>query len=176
MSRFRATTLEPGTPGRSLPGLTLDVDALRRRDGLAIEDELYRQDRALRGVGPGDLAGIAERLAELEATFRFGRPVASYEGTTPGAAAPMTTTHAAGVSALGNVTGSGVVYTFDEPLNTARYCLAYTLQGNGANGVQHQLDTQSLTGFVLRCKTGGGVLVNPQVTVWTFSFTVLALE
>lgn len=176
MSRFRSTTLEPGTPGRSLPGLTLDVDALRRRDGLAIEDELYRQDRALRGVGPGDLAGIAERLAELEATLRFGRPVASYEGTTPGVVAPMTTTHAAGISTLGNVSGTGATFAFDEALSTSRYCLAYTLQGTANNGVQHQIDTQTLTGFVIRFKTGGGGGSNPSTTVWTFSFVVLALE
>jgi hypothetical protein len=176
MSRFRSTTLEPTVPGRTLPGLTLDVDALRRRDGLALEDELYRQERALRGVAPGDLDGFAARLGALEAALRFGRPVASYEGTTPAAVAPMITTHAAGIAALGNVTTTGIVYTFAEPLASARYCLAYTLQGTGANGVQHQLDTQTITGFVLRCKTGGGGTVNPQTTVWTFSFVVLALE
>jgi len=176
VSRFRATTLEPGTPGRSPPGLTLDVDALRRRDGLAIEDELYRQDRALRGVGPGDLAGIAERLAVLEAALRFGRPVASYAGTTPAAVAPMVTQHAAGVSALGNVTPTGIVYTFDEPLDTSRYCLAYSLLGTTANGVQHQLDTRTITGFTLRCKTGGGATNDPTLTVWTFTFVVLAME
>lgn len=176
MSRFRSTSLEPAVPGRSLPGLTLDVDALRRRDGLAVEDELYRQERALRGVAPGDLAGIAARLAGLEAALRFGRPVASYEGTTPAAVAPMITTHAAGIAALGNVIANAIVYTFDQQLETARYCLAYSLQGAATNGVQHQVDTPTITGFTLRCRTGGGVASNPQTTAWTFSFVVLAME
>jgi hypothetical protein len=176
MSRFRATTLEPGTPGRSLPGLTLDVDALRRRDGLAIEDELYRQDRALRGVGPGDLAGIAERLAVLEAALRFGRPVASYEGTTPGAAAPMVTTRAHGISSLGNVTASGILFAFDEPQNVPSYSISYSLLGTGTNGVYHQLVTPTITGFELRARNTAAIFTNPQAVAWSFTLVVFALE
>jgi len=174
VSRYRSRVLNEAKPPSS--PLVLGVDALRRWDGLDVEDELRRVDRRLRGVGPGDLSGLASRLTALEAAGRRGRPIAHYAGETPAAVAPMITYQADGIAALGNVGGNLIVFTFDEPAPSVHYNLVYSQTGGATNGIQHQIQTPTLSGFTLVCRTATGGLSNPQTNLWSFSFTVMCPE
>jgi hypothetical protein len=172
-TKFRSRVLQTPVVGLTGVQTALEVDDLRRRDGLDLEEVLRRFGKGLGDLGAEGFDTLTTQLATVTESQGRGRVIARYAGTTPGVVAPMTTLRQSGIQPIGNV-GASIVFQFDEPAPSAAYTVAYSsLSGGVAFGMQFRISAPTITGFTLQNLTSGGGASSPAANVWTFALSVI---
>lgn len=164
---FRSRVLPTPRLGSAMSA-ALDVDALRRRDALELE-QIFGRYRAQLGTAADAPDTIGERLDRLEALLALAQPIAFFAGAAT-ASVNVTLFDAINLSVVG-VSGSGIDYVFADPSPDTNYALSFSGQ-TLTQGVQHIVQNKTRTGFRLAYRQANGITSDPLVSAFAFAFFV----
>lgn len=172
---FRSRVLQLPVVGRSPVDTTLEVDALRRRDGLDIEDGLRRITDIVGNLAVENGRDLAARIDELDRSVGPARALAKYSGEV-NPANNLIVYQAVGIRPVALVAAVGIDFAFDEPAPSLHYCLAYSQRGGGALAKEHRLRNITLTSFRLEATDSAGTVSDPTIALFAQTFVVFDLR
>lgn len=149
----------------------LEVDFLRRRDGLDLEDVLRRMGQSLGDLGADGLRSLAQQIDALSTSDGLGRVLARFAGTTapPG---NVVVDEQVGIVPIAT-TGFGIDFQLAEHAPSIHYAMAYSQLSSGSTiGMEHQIVNRTLTSFRVVFRTSGGGLSDPTISAWSFAFVL----
>jgi hypothetical protein len=172
---FRSRVLQLPSVGRSAADTTLEVDSLRRRDGLDIEDGLRRISDVVGNLAVRGGRDLTTRIDEIDSSVGPARALAKFSGEV-NPANNLIVYQSVGIRPVALVPLIGIQFVFDVPAPSLHYCLAYSQRGGGALAKEHRLRSITLTGFVLEATNSTGTVSDPTLSQFSQTFVVFDLR